>query len=69
MTLLGNYREIMRGFREINIDPSGKYMVGGSMADDKMFVYEIDPETGALRDTGKTAPALYPSCTHFARIG
>jgi 6-phosphogluconolactonase (cycloisomerase 2 family) len=43
-------------------------MVGGGMANDRMFVYEIDPETGALRDTGKTAPALFPSCTHFARI-
>ncbi|MDR2078098.1 MAG: lactonase family protein [Treponema sp.] len=69
MTLMGNYREIMRNFREINIDPTGKYMVGGGMANDRMFVYKIDPETGALRDTGKTAPALFPSCTHFARIG
>ncbi len=69
MELMGNYRSIMHNFREIAIDPTGRYLVGGDMSRDSMHVFAIDPETGALTDTGNTAPAVFPSCTHFAQLG
>jgi 6-phosphogluconolactonase len=69
MRLMGNYRALMRGFREIAIDPTGRYLVGGDMSRDTVYVFAIDPETGALTDTGHTAPASFPSCAHFARPG
>lgn len=69
MRLMGNYRNIMHGFREISIDPTGKYMVGGDMSGDTLYVFAIDPDTGALTDTKKTATAIFPSCSHFAQLG
>lgn len=68
LTLIGNFREEMTSFREFRIDPSGKYLVGGSMKGDFMAVFAIEQDTGMLRLVDDTAPAIYPSCIHFAAV-
>lgn len=69
LKLMGNYRALMHNYREISIDPTGRFLVAGDMTGDIIYVYAIDPETGALTDTNKAALALFPSCCHFARLG
>lgn len=69
MTLIGNFREAVGTYREINFDPTGRYLVAGDMQLDRMDVFEVDVDTGYINKTNKTAPALYPSCVHFAQIG
>lgn len=69
MSLIGNFRESIGAYRELGIDPSGQFLVAGNMETDEMDVYAIDADTGYIFKTANTAPALYPSCTHFAQIG
>ncbi|GHT78888.1 hypothetical protein FACS1894130_06300 [Spirochaetia bacterium] len=70
LNLIGSFREVMDNFREIAFDPSGKYLVGGSMDGDRMLVFEVDEKTGLLsKSKHEPVPAVYPSCTHFAEIG
>lgn len=68
LRLIGNFREAIGTYREINFDPTGRYLVAGDMDADRVDVFAVDQDTGYLAKTTAAAPALYPSCVHFARL-
>lgn len=67
LSLIGNFREEIGIYREISIDLTGKYLVAGDLKTDLIDVFEINQDTGVINKSKHSAPAIYPSCIHFAK--
>ena len=54
--------------RNFNIDPSGRWMLIASQDGGKVGVWEIDPRTGAAKETGSTAKVSKCVCVKFVAV-
>jgi 6-phosphogluconolactonase len=51
--------------RNFRIDPTGQYLLAENQQSDSIVVFRIDPESGQLSETGKTATVGSPCCIKF----
>jgi len=54
--------------RNFAIDPGGKFLLAGNQNSDEVVVFERDPQTGGLRDTGKRIRVASPVCLVFVPV-
>lgn len=54
--------------RNFVITPNGKYLLVASRDDNKIQVFEVDPESGLLTDTRKDVSISNPVCLKFATV-
>lgn len=55
--------------RNFNIDPTGRWLIAANQDSDTLVVFKIDPNTGALIQTGEPVAAPTPVCVVFAPAG
>ncbi|MFW6039024.1 MAG: beta-propeller fold lactonase family protein [bacterium] len=51
----------------LSSDPMGRILIAGNQSEDRVVVFRIDPETGALSPTGHEAEARRPGCVKCFR--
>jgi len=51
--------------RNINLSPSGKWLITGGQNSNYLAIFSVDPETGALKKTGGNVPFPSPMCYVF----
>lgn len=51
--------------RNINLSPSGKWLITGGQNSNDLAIFSVDPETGALKKTGGNIPFPSPMCYVF----
>ena len=53
--------------RNFAITPSGRHLLCACRDSDRIEIYEVDPETGALTDTGARIEVPAPVCVQFLK--
>lgn len=48
--------------RNFNVDPTGKFLLVGNQNSDEIVIFERNPDTGLLKDTGKRIALGKPVC-------
>jgi 6-phosphogluconolactonase len=69
LTAVGHITGDIKTPRNFNVDPSGRWMLIGSEAGDKVGVWELDPKTGLGKETGTTVKLSRPVCVKFVAVG
>lgn len=53
--------------RNINLSPSGKWLITGGQNSHDLAIFSVDPETGTLKKTGDNIPCPSPMCYVFLK--
>jgi 6-phosphogluconolactonase len=64
----GQVSTLGKGPRNFVIDPSGKFLLVANQSTDNIVIFERNPETGDLKDTGKQIAVGSPVCLVFAPV-
>ena len=57
-----------RNPREMNFDPSGRFLFVANVQSDQVVTFAVDADTGRLTPTGADAEAPRPSCVHLVTL-
>lgn len=69
LTLAGHQSTLGNGPRNFNFDPSGKFLLVGNQNSDEIVIFERNPDTGLLKDTGKRIALGKPVCIKWIPVG
>jgi 6-phosphogluconolactonase len=65
LTLVDNSSTQGKTPRNFKIDPTGAYLFAANQNSDNIVQFRIDPKSGRLKPTGKTADVSKPVCIEF----
>lgn len=65
LQLLAHQSTIGRGPRHFTLDPSGKFLLVANQQSDVVVIFNRDPVTGMLKDSGKRISITRPVCLGF----
>ena len=65
LTFVGRQSTLGKIPRNFAIDPSGKYLLVGNQNSDEIVIFNRNPETGLLTDSGKRIEVGAPVCLQF----
>lgn len=68
LSLVGWQEESIQWPRNFAIDPSGQFLLVANRRANRITVFRIDPDTGALTFTGRSATVPEPMCIKFLVI-
>ncbi len=68
LTAAGHITGDIKVPRNFNVDPSGRWMLIASQNGDKVGVWELNPETGLGKETGRTVAVGRPVCVKFVPV-
>ncbi len=69
LTLAGHQSTLGNGPRNFNFDPTGKFLLVGNQNSDEIVIFERNPDTGLLKDTGKRIALGKPVCIKWIPAG
>lgn len=69
LTLAGHQSTLGNGPRNFNFDPTGKFLLVGNQNSDEIMIFERNPDTGLLKDTGKRIALGKPVCIKWIPAG